>query len=318
MIELNTTTVVEDLDEKVRLDVFLAELTGWTRSQIKLQIDNKRVFVNEKTQKAGFLVKNGDIIRLSFVKNVIDAKAEPENIPLDIVYEDDDFAIINKPQGMVVHPAPGSYNHTLVNALLFHFENLSSGSSDIRPGIVHRIDKDTSGLLVVAKNDRAHLSLAKQIAEHTCFRHYIALLEGNLKNDNGTITTQIGRNQTDRKQMAVLTSGGKQAITHYSVLERFVGYTLAEFVLETGRTHQIRVHAKYLGHPIVGDKTYGIKNQKFNLEGQLLHAYKLELTHPTTEKRMTFECKLPDYFEKVLSKLKKIEVSVWLYFLAIL
>ena len=318
MIELNTTTVVEDLDEKVRLDVFLAELTGWTRSQIKLQIDNKRVFVNEKTQKAGFLVKNGDIIRLSFVKNVIDAKAEPENIPLDIVYEDDDFAIINKPQGMVVHPAPGSYNHTLVNALLFHFENLSSGSSDIRPGIVHRIDKDTSGLLVVAKNDRAHLSLAKQIAEHTCFRHYIALLEGNLKNDNGTITTQIGRNPTDRKQMAVLTSGGKQAITHYSVLERFVGYTLAEFVLETGRTHQIRVHAKYLGHPIVGDKTYGIKNQKFNLEGQLLHAYKLELTHPTTEKRMTFECKLPDYFEKVLSKLKKIEVSVWLYFLAIL
>lgn len=318
MIELNTTTVVEDLDEKVRLDVFLAELTGWTRSQIKLQIDNKRVFVNEKTQKAGFLVKNGDIIRLSFVKNVIDAKAEPENIPLDIVYEDDDFAIINKPQGMVVHPAPGSYNHTLVNALLFHFENLSSGSSDIRPGIVHRIDKDTSGLLVVAKNDRAHLSLAKQIAEHTCFRHYIALLEGNLKNDNGTITTQIGRNPTDRKQMAVLTSGGKHAITHYSVLERFVGYTLAEFVLETGRTHQIRVHAKYLGHPIVGDKTYGIKNQKFNLEGQLLHAYKLELTHPTTEKRMTFECKLPDYFEKVLSKLKKIEVSVWLYFLAIL
>lgn len=310
MIELNTTTVVEDLDEKVRLDVFLAELTGWTRSQIKLQIDNKRVFVNEKTQKAGFLVKNGDIIRLSFVKNVIDAKAEPENIPLDIVYEDDDFAIINKPQGMVVHPAPGSYNHTLVNALLFHFENLSSGSSDIRPGIVHRIDKDTSGLLVVAKNDRAHLSLAKQIAEHTCFRHYIALLEGNLKNDNGTITTQIGRNPTDRKQMAVLTSGGKHAITHYSVLERFVGYTLAEFVLETGRTHQIRVHAKYLGHPIVGDKTYGIKNQKFNLEGQLLHAYKLELTHPTTEKRMTFECKLPDYFEKVLSKLKKIEVSV--------
>lgn len=318
MIELNTTTVVEDLDDKVRLDVFLAELTGWTRSQIKLQIDNKRVFVNEKMQKAGFLVKNGDIIRLSFVKNVIDAKAEPENIPLDIVYEDDDFAIINKPQGMVVHPAPGSYNHTLVNALLFHFENLSSGSSDIRPGIVHRIDKDTSGLLVVAKNDRAHLSLAKQIAEHTCFRHYIALLEGNLKNDNGTITTQIGRNPTDRKQMAVLTSGGKHAITHYSVLERFVGYTLAEFVLETGRTHQIRVHAKYLGHPIVGDKTYGIKNQKFNLEGQLLHAYKLELTHPTTEKRMTFECKLPDYFEKVLSKLKKIEVSVWLYFLAIL
>ena len=316
MIELNTTTIVEDLDVKVRLDVFLAELTGWTRSQIKLQIDNKRVFVNEKTQKAGFLVKNGDIIRLSFVKNVIDGDVEPENIPLDIVYEDDDFAIINKPQGMVVHPAPGSYNHTLVNALLFHFENLSSGSSDIRPGIVHRIDKDTSGLLVIAKNDKAHLSLAKQIAEHTCFRHYIALLEGNLKNDNGTVVTQMGRNPTDRKQMAVLNSGGKQAITHYSVLERFMGYSLVEFVLETGRTHQIRVHAKYLGHPIVGDKTYGIKNQKFNLEGQLLHAYKLELTHPTSKKRMTFECKLPDYFEKVLSKLKKIEVSVWLYFLA--
>lgn len=318
MIELNETTVVEDLDEKTRLDVFLSSLTGWTRSQVKIQIDSERVFVNEKPQKAGFLIKNGDVIRLSFTKNVLENSAEPENIPLDIVYEDDDFAIINKPQGMVVHPAPGSYNHTLVNALLYHFENLSHGSSDIRPGIVHRIDKDTSGLLVVAKNDRAHNSLAKQIAEHTCFRHYKALLEGNLKNDSGTISTLIGRNPADRKQMAVVQQGGKQAVTHYNVLERFEGYTLAEFVLETGRTHQIRVHAKYISHPVVGDKTYGIKNQKFNLEGQLLHAYKLELTHPTTGKRMTFECELPEYFKKVLSKLKKIEVYIWQYFSAIL
>ena len=303
MIELNSEIIVEDLEDKTRLDVFLAEETGWSRSQVKLQIDSSRAMVNGKSCKAGFLIKNGDVISLSFSKEILEINAEAENIPLDIVYEDDDFAIINKPQGMVVHPAPGAYNHTLVNALLYHFENLSSASDKIRPGIVHRIDKDTSGLLVVAKNDKAHESLAKQIAEHSCFRHYLALLEGNLKQDSGTIDTFIGRNPADRKQMAVLDEG-KKAITHYKVLERYGNYCLVEFVLETGRTHQIRVHSKHLGHPIVGDKTYGIKNQKFNLDGQLLHAYKLELTHPKTAKRMQFECKIPDYFTKILNKLK--------------
>lgn len=304
MIELNEKIEVQDLDEKIRLDMFLANETGWTRSQIKLQIDAKKVLVNDKVQKAGFLIKNGDVVQISFSKEVLQLNAEAENIPLDVVYEDDDFAIINKPQGMVVHPAPGAYNHTLVNALIYHFDNLSSGSNDIRPGIVHRIDKDTSGLLVVAKNDKSHASLAEQIAEHSCFRHYQALLEGNLKQDTGTVETYIARNPNDRKQMAVA-DAGKLAITHYRVLQRYEGYCLVEFVLETGRTHQIRVHSKHLGHPIVGDKTYGIKNQKFKLEGQLLHAYKLELTHPTTGKRMSFECELPDYFTNTLSKLKQ-------------
>ena len=304
MLELNSNIVVEDLEGKERLDVFLANETGWTRSQIKIQIDAKRVLVNGKAEKAGFHVKNDDKIVLSFSKDVFDSKAEAENIPLDIVYEDQDFAIINKPQGMVVHPAPGAYNHTLVNALLFHFESLSNSGDFIRPGIVHRIDKDTSGLLVVAKNDSSHASLASQIAEHSCFRHYLALLEGNLKQDEGTIETFISRDTKDRKMMAVSDSG-KKAITHYFVKERFSGYCLVEFVLETGRTHQIRVHSKFLGHPIVGDKTYGIKNQKFNLDGQLLHAYKLELTHPTTKKRMEFNAEIPEYFVKVLNKLRQ-------------
>ena len=303
MIELNTELVVEDLEEKTRLDVFLSEEVDWSRSQIKLQIDGGRALVNGEKRKAGFLVKNGDVITLSFSKEILEINAEAENIPLDIIYEDDDFAIINKPQGMVVHPAPGAYNHTLVNALLYHFENLSQGSNKIRPGIVHRIDKDTSGLLVVAKNDKAHESLAAQIAEHSCFRHYLALLEGNLKTDEGRIETFIGRNPQDRKMMAVV-EDGKKAITNFKVIERFGDYCLVEFILETGRTHQIRVHSKHLGHPIVGDKTYGIKNQKFNLNGQLLHAYKLELTHPTSGKRMTFECDIPEYFTKILNKLK--------------
>lgn len=304
MIELNSEIFVEDLDEKERLDIFLTNETGWSRSQIKQQVDAGKVLVNNKeVSKPGYLIKNGDNIKISFSKDVIDMNAEAEDIPLDIVYEDDDFAVINKPQGMVVHPAPGAYNHTLVNALLFYFDKLSSGSDSIRPGIVHRIDKDTSGLLVVAKNDFAHQSLASQIAEHSCFRHYLALLEGNLKDDSGTVETYIARSKTDRKMMAVSDSG-KKAITYYRVLERYDNYCLTEFVLETGRTHQIRVHSKYLGHPIVGDKTYGFKNQKFKLAGQLLHAYKLELTHPKTGKRMSYECEIPEYFKNILIKLK--------------
>lgn len=303
MIELNSEIIVEDLEDKTRLDVFLAEETGWSRSQVKLQIDSDRALVNEKSRKAGFLIKNGDVISLSFSKEILEINAEAENIPLDVVYEDDDFAIINKPQGMVVHPAPGAYNHTLVNALLFYFNNLSKANDKVRPGIVHRIDKDTSGLLVVAKNDKAHESLAKQIAEHSCFRHYLALLEGNLKDDEGTVETYISRSSSNRKMMAVSESG-KKAITHYKIVQRFKDNCLVEFVLETGRTHQIRVHSKHLGHPIVGDKTYGIKNQKYKLDGQLLHAYKLELTHPSTGKRMSFECEIPDYFTKILNKLK--------------
>ena len=304
-MELQTSHVVES-ENKVRLDVYLAELlSDWSRSQIKLQIDAGGVEINKKTiKKAGFLIKDGDEISLNFKTEELSAK--PEDIPLDIVYEDAQMAVINKPQGMVVHPAPGSKNHTLVNALLFHFgKEISDGSNKIRPGIVHRIDKDTSGLLVVAKNNVAHDNLAKQIGEHSAFRHYLALVEGVIKEDSGTIDQPLARDPSDRKKFAVI-SGGKRAITHYSVVQRYEANTLVEFVLETGRTHQIRVHSKFMGHPIVGDKTYGFAKQKFNLNGQLLHAYKLELNHPTTNERMTFECPLPSYFEIVLKKLKKI------------
>ena len=236
------------------------------------------------------------------IENEIDAC--PEDIPLDIVYEDDDLAVINKPQGMTVHPAPGNYSGTLVNAILYHFKGqISDVGGNIRPGIVHRIDKDTSGLLVVAKNNKAHFDLAKQIAEKSCKRQYIALLEGVVKEDIGVINEPIGRSESDRKKMAVVPSG-KHAVTHFEVLERFDGYTLMKFDLETGRTHQIRVHSKFIGHPIVGDKTYGYKVQKFKLDGQLLHARKLSFTHPTTKEFMTFESEIPDYFAKILKVCK--------------
>lgn len=295
---------LEDIKEQ-RLDVYLTDvLDDWTRSQIKKQIDLGKAFVNGMARKAGFLVKNGDEISIDFCKEAGLDDILPENIPLSIIYEDENFAVINKKQGMVVHPAPGNYTHTLVNALLFHFNNLSTAGETFRPGIVHRIDKDTSGLLVVAKNDKAHLNLAAQIAEHSCKRTYIALLEGVVKQDSGTISTFLERDKSDRKKYSV-SDTGKWAITHFKVLERFDGYTLCQFDLETGRTHQIRVHAAYIGHPIVGDPVYGFKKQKFNLNGQLLHAKKLIFTSPTDGKLCEFECDLPEYFKNLLKKLKK-------------
>ena len=302
---MNRLEVITQEFKGIRLDVYLADLLDdWTRSSIKRQIDNGGVLVNGKQTKAGYLLREGDSVAVDFVEDTRLDDVVAEDIPLDIVYEDSDIVVINKPQGMVVHPAPGSYTGTLVNALLFKFGQMSDINGKIRPGIVHRIDKDTSGLLVVAKNNKAHEGLAKQIAVHSCFRRYIALLEGNVKDDEGTIKTFIARDSKDRKKMAV-SSVGREAITHYKVLERYDGYTLMFFQLETGRTHQIRVHSKYIGHPIVGDKTYGYAKQKFALDGQLLHAKELELTHPVTGERMTFYAELPDYFEKVLKKLKK-------------
>lgn len=302
---MEQTIIVSDVDKKTRLDVYLAEvLDDWTRSQIKKQIDTGGALINGKVSKAGNLVSSGDTISISFNRESGLEEILPEDIKLDIVYENQDFAVINKPQGMVVHPAPGNYTHTLVNALLYHFDMDISSVDKARPGIVHRIDKDTSGLIVVAKNNFAHASLAKQFAEHSARRTYEALLEGNLKEESGTIKTFLNRDKTDRKKYAVSDSG-KLAITHYKVLERFVGYTLCEFELETGRTHQIRVHCKYLGHPIVGDKTYGYSKQKFSLNGQLLHAKKLKLKNPRTNEEMVFFVPLPDYFEKVLKNLKK-------------
>ena len=321
--------VVEEMFQNFRLDKFLCEvLENTTRSQIKNSIDSNLTLVNGLPAKSGKTLKVGDVVE--FEKHEILTDVIPENLPLNIVYEDDSIAVINKPQGMTVHPAVGNFSGTLVNALLYHFDNVSSVGGEVRAGIVHRIDKDTSGLLVVAKTNSAHLSLAKQIAEKTCRRSYLALVEGVVKVNTfgkvdegvlaskkafegasmyengewGLISYPIGRSKKDRKQMAV-DFAGKPAISRYKIVQEYENYTLLQFDLETGRTHQIRVHSKHIGHPIVGDPVYGIKNQKFNLSGQLLHAFALSFRHPETKKEMRFEVPLPDYFEKTLSRLTK-------------
>lgn len=290
-----------------RIDIFLSEnLQGYTRSAVKKLIDGGAITLNGKTVKASQEIKIGDQI-IAEIPDAVTYNVKPENIPLDIVYEDNDIAVVNKPQGMTVHMGNGNYEGTLVNALLFRLKCLSGINGVVRPGIVHRIDKDTSGLLVVAKNDAAHLSLSKQISEKTCKRQYIALLEGGLKQDSGNITTYIGRSPSDRKKMAVVPpEKGKIAITDYAVVTRYQGYTLCRFYLQTGRTHQIRVHAKYINHPIVGDPVYGVAKQKFQLNGQLLHAEKLTLTHPKTGEVMEFCAEMPNYFADILAKLQKI------------
>ena len=286
--------------ESLRVDVFLSEKTELSRSAVKRLADEGHVFVDGKPAKAGEMLKIGQIVRFE-IPDPQPTAAKPEDIPIDIVYEDDDIAVVNKAQGMTVHAGNGNYEGTLVNALLFRLTNLSGVGGGMRPGIVHRIDKDTSGLLVIAKNDKAHLSLSKQIQDKTCKREYYALLEGVLKEDSGHIVTQIGRNPNNRLQMAVLPAGkGRRAETDFFVEERFARNTLVRFSLKTGRTHQIRVHSKHLGHPVVGDKLYGFAKQRFELDGQLLHAFRLELDHPTSGERMTFYAPLPDYFERIL------------------
>lgn len=291
-----------------RADIALSErLEGYTRSAVKKLFDSGYVTVNGKIAKPSAAINAGDEIEAT-LPDPVECAAHPEDIPIDIIYQDSDVAVINKPQGLTVHAGNGNSDGTLVNALLFKLDNLSGVGGVIRPGIVHRIDKNTSGLLAVAKNDKAHLSLAKQIAEKSCHRTYIALLEGNLKDDSGTVTTYIGRSQSDRTKMAVVSpEKGKIAITDYAVLERAqLGsqqYTLCRFDLHTGRTHQIRVHAKHLNHPVVGDDVYGRKKREFNLNGQLLHAWRLEFTHPTSGERLIFTAPLPEYFAEVLKKL---------------
>ena len=296
-----------------RLDLFLSEQTDeFTRSRIKRLIEDGAVTVNNAVQaKAGSELKKGDIVEL-FVPEPVEYVAKAENIPIEIVYQDSDLAVVNKPKGMTVHIGNGVSSGTLVNALLYALDSLSGIGGVLRPGIVHRIDKDTTGLLVVAKNDKAHVDLASQIAEKTCKRTYFALLEGCVKTDNGTIVTDIGRHPTERLKMAVLPSGkGKLAITDYEVVARFgQEYTLCKFTLQTGRTHQIRVHAKHIGHPVACDPVYGYKKQKLGVEGQLLHAWQLELTHPTTRERMAFNAYLPHAFCEILRKLcKRFEVD---------
>lgn len=287
--------------KSARVDVFLAKNTDLTRSYIKRLGDDGNVLVNNTPCKANKNLKSGDLVEI-IIPEPENLDVKPENLPIDIVYEDEDLAVINKPQGLTVHAGNGTKGSTLVNALLYHLESLSGINGVIRPGIVHRIDKNTSGLLVVAKNDKSHLAIAKQLETKTCNRIYLALLEGVVKDDNGIITTFIDRDKKDRKKMAV-SSSGREAITEYKVIKRYKCYTLCEFSLKTGRTHQIRVHSKYIGHPIVGDPEYGYKNQKFKLNGQLLHAYKLKFIHPSTGKEVEFSVDMPDYFKNVLKKI---------------
>ena len=289
-----------------RLDTFLAQqMEEVTRSRLKKLIEGGQVCVDEKTvTKAGTEIRKGAQVIIT-IPEAVEYTAKAENIPLDIVYEDADFAVINKPKGMTVHVGNGNESGTLVNALLYALDRLSGIGGVLRPGIVHRIDKDTTGLLVVAKNDKAHVSLAAQIAEKSCHRTYYALLEGELKSAHGRVVTDIGRSPNDRLKMAVLPDGkGKIAITDYDTVAHFgTEFTLCKFILQTGRTHQIRVHAKHLGHPVVGDPTYGYKKQKFPLDGQLLHAQKLEFVHPSTGEKMTFNAPLPPVFCEILQKL---------------
>ena len=299
---LKNSFVVTSEYTNERIDVFLSKNTDFSRSHIKKLCDEEKVFVDGKAVKSNKKLKDGEVVTVEYIepKNL---EIAPKNIPLDVIYQDDDIAVINKQQGLTVHAGNGTDDDTLVNALLYHLDSLSGINGVIRPGIVHRIDKNTSGLLVVAKNDKAHVSLAKQIEEKSCKRIYVALLEGKLKTDEGRVETFIDRSDKDRTKMCVSKSG-RLAITDYKVITRYENYTLCEFSLQTGRTHQIRVHAKHLGHPVVGDKEYGYKNCKFNLNGQLLHAKQLVLTHPTSNKVMTFSAPLPDYFEKILKTLK--------------
>ncbi|MBC5646925.1 RluA family pseudouridine synthase [Christensenella tenuis] len=291
--------------ENQRLDTYLVEkYPHFSRSFLKNAIDREYILLNGGRTKAGVKVKEGDEILLDLPK-AEEISVEPQNIPIEIIYQDGDIAIINKPQGMVTHPAPGNYNGTLVNAIMYHMNDLSGINGKLRPGIVHRLDKDTSGLLVIAKNDIAHKALSEQIARKEAKRIYLALVYGNIKTDNGTVSTLIGRDPRDRKKMAVLRAGGRQAVTHYKVLERYGGYTLVECELETGRTHQIRVHMKHIGHPVVGDPVYSRQKDRYGLDGQLLHAKRLELIHPQTGEKMIFEAPLPEHFKAILVKLKK-------------
>ena len=307
---------VTDEQKGQRLDAFCAEAASISRSNAARLIEDGCVLVSGKTEPKKYAVKSGDEIEIN-IPEAKEPEALPEDIPLDIVYEDDYIIVINKPKGMVVHPAPGNYTGTLVNALLYHCRDSLSGIGGVmRPGIVHRIDKDTSGLLVVAKNDEAHTALSAELKHHGIEREYRALVTGGFGEDSGTVNYPIGRHPIDRKRMAVLLSdeSAREAITHYEVLERFGNISYLALRLETGRTHQIRVHMSYTGHALLGDEVYAKSKTQFEkkhpqlFNGQALHAIRLTLTHPKTNERMTFECELPAEFQKALEILKKEQI----------
>ncbi len=293
----------EFVDE--RIDKFLADaIEGYTRSRVQKLIEVNNINVNGKNIKSSYKLCIDDVIEVTPLEPVA-LNILPENIPLDIVYEDDDVLLINKPQGMVVHPAPGHYTGTLVNAILYHLkDNLSTINGVLRPGIVHRIDKDTTGILVIAKNDNAHVSLSEQLKNHTMTRKYVALVVNRVKNEEGKIDKPIGRHPVDGKKKTIGGKNQKNAVTNYKIIETYNNYTLIEARLETGRTHQIRVHMASIGHPVVGDLVYGTHKFKMNLNGQLLHAKTLGFIHPTTNEYMEFSSELPAHFEKAIDLIK--------------
>ena len=296
---------VVEIENQKRLDQYLAQKQNdLSRTMIKKLIEEGQITVNGKNVKTSYTVQAGDTIKI-IVPEAKETKLEAQEIPLDIVYEDKDIIVVNKPKGMVVHPAVGNPDGTLVNAIMAHCkENLSGIGGELRPGIVHRLDKDTSGLLIVAKNDKAHIAISNQIQNREVKKVYLALVRGNVPEDEATIDMPIGRSTKDRKKMAV-TKNGKNAITHFKVLERFGNYTFLEVRMETGRTHQIRVHMSEIGHPVVGDMVYSNGKNEFGVEGQMLHAKSLTFKHPTNGKILNLEAPLPKYFEEVLNLLRK-------------
>ncbi|WP_152392220.1 RluA family pseudouridine synthase [Paenibacillus guangzhouensis] len=289
---------------KERIDKYITESIedNVSRSQIQLWIQDGHALVNGRVVKSNYKLAEGDRITLT-IPEVATVDIEPENIPLDIAYEDHDVIVINKPRGMVVHPAPGHPSGTVVNALMYHCKDLSGINGELRPGIVHRIDKDTSGLLMAAKNDQAHASLAAQLKDHSVTRKYIAIVHGNIAHDHGTIDAPIGRDAGDRKMYTVTDKNSKHAVTHFLVLERFGDYTMVELKLETGRTHQIRVHMKFIGHPLVGDPMYG-RSKGMQMDGQALHAAVLGFVHPKTQKYLEFDAPIPADMEHLLDRLR--------------
>ncbi len=288
----------------IRIDKYLSEVQDeLTRSKIQSLIKDELILVNGNSVLMSYKVKLSDEIVIE-IPDITNDDIIPENIKLDVLYEDDDVLVINKPKGMVVHPAAGNYSGTLVNALLYHFNTLSNRSDNIRPGIVHRIDKNTSGCIIVCKNDKAHNDIAYQIKEKICKRTYIALVHGIIEHETGTINAPIGRSKNDRQKMAVTNLNSKEATTDFRVLKRFVDYSLIECTLRTGRTHQIRVHMQYIKHPIVGDDKYSYQNTRKDTCGQMLHAIKIEFNQPTSKERIVVECGIPEYFKKVLEEIE--------------
>ncbi len=296
--------VVDETNEGTRIDTFIRDYCEeLSRSRIQQLLDDGCIHVNDEVKKNKYKVKAGDEIVVE-IPEVKELEAIPQDLNLDILYEDDDIIVINKPKGMVVHPGAGNPDNTLVNGLLFHCKDLSGINGILRPGIVHRIDKDTTGCIVACKNDKAHEAISKQLSNKTCSRDYIAIVHGIIPHESGTIDAPIGRDPKDRQKMVVTDKNARDAVTHFKVEERFKNYTLVSFKLETGRTHQIRVHMQYIGFPIVGDPKYSLRNTRQDTEGQVLHAKALTLVHPTTNETMTFNAPLPPYFEKLIEELR--------------